>query len=138
MNSAEMRVQLYENLKRSGITDKMKVNFFLVYIFIILFKTYYNFFIVFYLIKIINNIKKSQLRSCIVQELLKNTKLSGGGTSGFTNIFENDIPQKTFMESKVLTKTINSLIIGYLKASNYEFTLSVFLPECGMSKNDEV
>jgi len=25
MNSAEMRVQLYENLKRSGITDKMKV-----------------------------------------------------------------------------------------------------------------
>jgi len=42
------------------------------------------------------------------------------------------------MSSKVLLKTINSLIIGYLKASNYEFTLSVFLPECGMSKNDEV
>lgn len=42
------------------------------------------------------------------------------------------------MTSKVLIKTINSLIIGYLKASNYEFTLSVFLPECGMSKNDEV
>eukprot|EP00833_Pecoramyces_ruminatium_P000455 jgi/Orpsp1_1/1174487/evm.model.c7180000050310.2 len=104
MNSSEMRVQLYENLKRSGITDKMK----------------------------------SQLRSCIVQELLKNTKLSNGGTSGYANIFENDIPKKAFMTSKVLIKTINSLIIGYLKASNYEFTLSVFLPECGMSKNDEV
>ncbi|OUM59032.1 hypothetical protein PIROE2DRAFT_15546 [Piromyces sp. E2] len=104
MNSADMRVQLYENLKRSGITDKMK----------------------------------SQLRLCIVQELLKNTKLSKSGTDGYANIFENDIPQKNFMTSKVLIKTINSLIIGYLKASNYEFTLSVFLPECGMSKNDEV
>jgi len=81
---------------------------------------------------------KSQLRSCIVQELLKNTKLSNSGTNGYANIFENDIPQKNFMTSKVLIKTINSLIIGYLKASNYEFTLSVFLPECGMNKNDEV
>ncbi|ORX44319.1 hypothetical protein BCR36DRAFT_406413 [Piromyces finnis] len=104
MNSADMRVQLYENLKRSGITDKMK----------------------------------SQLRSCIVQELLKNTKLSNGGTNGYANIFENDTSQKNFMTSKVLIKTINSMIIDYLKASSYEFTLSVFLPECGMSKNDEI
>ncbi|ORX87053.1 hypothetical protein BCR32DRAFT_289590 [Anaeromyces robustus] len=105
MNSTEMRIQLYENLKRSGITDKMK----------------------------------SQLRSCIVQELLKNTKLSNNDNiHGYANIFENNISQKSFMTSKVLLKTINSLIIDYLKASNYEFTLSVFLPECGMSKNDEV
>ena len=38
--------------------------------------------------------------------------------------------------SNLALNTVNSLIINHLKASNYEYSLSVFMPECGLNLNE--
>jgi hypothetical protein len=38
--------------------------------------------------------------------------------------------------SNLALNTVNSLIINHLKASGYEYSLSVFMPECGLNLNE--
>jgi len=65
---------------------------------------------------ILNSIK-SQLRNKLVLELNSNVK-------------------QNINRSSLALTTINCLIADHLRTNEYDYTLSVFLPECGMSPND--
>ncbi|XP_030642444.1 centriole and centriolar satellite protein ofd1 [Chanos chanos] len=66
---------------------------------------------------------KTQLRNQLIQEL-KHPVLSGEA-----------VPRPVPVNAdSVLVAASNSLIVEHLRSSGYEYTLSVFYPECGMSK----
>lgn len=45
---------------------------------------------------------------------------------------------KSRAKSNLALNTINSLIIDHLKTNEYDYTLSVFMPECGINLNEVV
>ncbi|KAJ3092118.1 hypothetical protein HK102_010543 [Quaeritorhiza haematococci] len=72
---------------------------------------------------------KCQLRSKIVSELKFKTKShlnalveGSGGAPG---------------KGTLMLKLVDTLVIEYLKARDYEFALSVFMPECGLTQKDQ-
>lgn len=67
---------------------------------------------------------KTQLRNQLIHEL-KHPILSG-----------ETVPRPVPMKSEsVLVTASNSLVVDHLRNSGYEYTLSVFYPECGMGKD---
>uniref|UniRef100_A0A673XBT2 OFD1 centriole and centriolar satellite protein n=1 Tax=Salmo trutta TaxID=8032 RepID=A0A673XBT2_SALTR len=67
---------------------------------------------------------KTQLRNQLIHEL-KHPILSG-----------ETVPRPVPMKSdSVLVTASNSLVVDHLRNSGYEYTLSVFYPECGMCKD---
>ncbi|KAK6292535.1 hypothetical protein J4Q44_G00371190 [Coregonus suidteri] len=67
---------------------------------------------------------KTQLRNQLIHEL-KHPILSG-----------ETVPRPVPMKSdSVLVTASNSLVVDHLRNSGYEYTLSVFYPECGMGKD---
>lgn len=69
---------------------------------------------------------KSQLRAKLVAELVLRTRQAGDMSFGLV--------RQDGQEDSIYTKVIDSLIVGYLKAMSYDFTISVFLPESGQQK----
>jgi oral-facial-digital syndrome 1 protein len=72
---------------------------------------------------------KSQLRNKLVLELNPNSELVVRNKTTDMTINQN-------LKSNLALNTINSLVINHLKASEYDYTLSVFMPECGIGLND--
>ena len=72
---------------------------------------------------------KSQLRNKLVLELNPNSELMVRNKTTDMTINQN-------LKSNLALNTINSLVINHLKASEYDYTLSVFMPECGIGLND--
>ncbi|KAL0985575.1 hypothetical protein UPYG_G00158790 [Umbra pygmaea] len=67
---------------------------------------------------------KTQLRNQLISEL-KHPVLSGG-----------TVPRLVTMKSdSVMVTASNSLVADHLKSGGYEYTLSVFYPECGLGKD---
>ena len=64
---------------------------------------------------------KSQLRAKLVAELSLKTK-----------------GLEAQQEVTLLNRLIDSLIVGYLKSNNLQFSLSVFLPESGLSRANSI
>jgi hypothetical protein len=62
---------------------------------------------------------RAQLRAKLVAELVLKTR---------------SIKLESTPDDSIYTKVIDSLIVGYLKAMSYDFTVSVFLPESGQVK----
>ncbi|KAJ3010412.1 UNVERIFIED_CONTAM: oxidative DNA demethylase, partial [Siphonaria sp. JEL0065] len=67
---------------------------------------------------------KSQLRTSLVLELKKR--------SLFT---DPNAPAKQESNNNLIHKAIDSLIVDYLRRKGCEFSLSVFLPECGLARD---
>lgn len=76
---------------------------------------------------------KSQLRNKLILELNSNTNqiLPRNLAKDSLSIVENKKQR-----SNLALNTINSLILNHLKTHEYEYTLSVFMPECGIQIND--
>ena len=72
---------------------------------------------------------KSQLRNKLVLELNPNSELVVRNKTNDMTINQN-------LKSNLALNTINSLIINHFKTSEYDYTLSVFMPECGIGLND--
>ncbi|KAI9206595.1 uncharacterized protein BJ171DRAFT_15186 [Polychytrium aggregatum] len=68
---------------------------------------------------------KSQLRSRIVSEL----KLRIPSTARAQHCCDPGSPKST-----ILNRAIDSLILEYLRYRDFDYTLSVFLPECGLDQ----
>ncbi|KAI8810956.1 hypothetical protein BJ742DRAFT_164866 [Cladochytrium replicatum] len=122
-SAKDLRLRLFDALDRSGATDRLK----------------------------------SQLRSALVTEL-KVRALGLGITTDNPDshivpvsaeieslkLHENGpiTPLPSFVkrkgESNLRYKLIDTLIIEYLKKREYEFTLSVFVPESGLTKRDQL
>ncbi|KAJ3000546.1 oxidative DNA demethylase [Globomyces sp. JEL0801] len=64
---------------------------------------------------------KSQLRSKLYSELTLKTR----------------IPQEQTRSSNLLSNVIDSLFVQYLKSQGFEFSLAVFLPECGLAPHQD-
>ncbi|KAJ3032160.1 oxidative DNA demethylase [Rhizophlyctis rosea] len=96
LSQEELRVRLFETLRRTGVADKLK----------------------------------SQLRARLVSEL----KLR----SPFQQ--QSDASNHNHLTSSgtLLLKLIDSLFIEYLRERGYEFTLSVFMPECGLTNRSQL
>lgn len=79
---------------------------------------------------------KSQLRRKLVFEM-KNPNVQDnehvhGGTS------TSPRQKHPYSKSNLALNTINSLIIDHLKNNEFDYTLSVFMPECGLHLNDVI
>ena len=62
---------------------------------------------------------KSQLRAHIIREIQNHSVL-------------------TTTNKSLLSKAVDSLIVEYMQAQGHEFSLSVFLPECGLGNVTQV
>ncbi|KAJ3100297.1 oxidative DNA demethylase [Physocladia obscura] len=89
MTRKEFRYNMFENLKDSGIADKLK----------------------------------SQLRAKLVAQLKQKS------------LFSSRASPVDSKNSSLINRAIDSLVVDYLKRRGNEFTLSVFLPECGLTGN---
>ncbi|RUS79294.1 hypothetical protein EGW08_012949 [Elysia chlorotica] len=67
---------------------------------------------------------KSQLRNSLVTELQQNVR-------GPLTLKDLQTPE----EGSLLHRASNSLVANHLRACQYEYSLSVFLPECGLSQD---
>ena len=74
------------------------------------------------------NTMKSQLRNKLALELNSNIEQTSNKHSSVT------ISQKS--RSNLALNTINCLLINHLKSNEYDYTLSVFMPECGINLNE--
>ncbi|XP_062420914.1 centriole and centriolar satellite protein ofd1 isoform X3 [Pungitius pungitius] len=71
---------------------------------------------------------KTQLRNQLIQEL-KHPPLTGG----------QPVPRPVQVKSEPrLVSACNSIVADHLRSSGYEYTLSVFYPECGLGKDKVV
>jgi hypothetical protein len=68
---------------------------------------------------------KSQLRKKLVLEIDPNFKTSNANKL-----------TKTQSKSNLALNTLNCLFLNHLRANSYDYTLSVFMPECGISLNE--
>ncbi|RNA34647.1 Oral-facial-digital syndrome 1 [Brachionus plicatilis] len=71
---------------------------------------------------------KSQLRNKLVLELNPNIDQIKSRATQESQIHKS--------RSNLALSTINCLLINHLKAQEYDYTLSVFMPECGINLND--
>ncbi|XP_065108480.1 centriole and centriolar satellite protein ofd1 [Paramisgurnus dabryanus] len=67
---------------------------------------------------------KTQLRNQLIQELQQPLRT------------RPTVPRSAVLSDSVLVKACNSVMIDHLQSIGYEYTLSVFYPECGMSKHE--
>lgn len=67
---------------------------------------------------------KSQLRNSLVTELQQSVR-------GPLTLKDLKVPE----EGSLLHRASNSLVANHLRACQYEYSLSVFLPECGLSQD---
>ena len=118
LSPKELKQKLIQVVKTKGIYDSMKVN---INTLLFLFK------LISYLSRKKNIfLRQSQLRNKLVLELNPN----------------NDLIQKKSQISLNLSKsnlalnTVNCLILNHFKTNEYDYTLSVFMPECGMGINE--
>ncbi|XP_077946510.1 centriole and centriolar satellite protein ofd1 isoform X2 [Gasterosteus aculeatus] len=71
---------------------------------------------------------KTQLRNQLIQEL-KHPPLTGG----------EPVPRPVHVKCEPrLVSACNSIVADHLRSSGYEYTLSVFYPECGLAKDQVV
>lgn len=74
------------------------------------------------------NAMKSQLRNKLALEMNTNIEQRSHKNGSVT------VNQKT--RSNLALNTINCLLIDHLKSNEYDYTLSVFMPECGINLNE--
>lgn len=80
---------------------------------------------------------KSQLRRKLVFELNPNKHgLRGARQTSDDPAASGISPRQPFSKSNLALNTINSLVIDHLKNNEFDYTLSVFMPECGLNLND--
>ncbi|ESO11854.1 hypothetical protein HELRODRAFT_190060, partial [Helobdella robusta] len=70
---------------------------------------------------------KSQMRNRLINELIQHSSFK---------LFENKSKYSSPNSQVVTEKFVNSAIISYLKRYGYEYTLSIFLPECGLNSEN--
>lgn len=79
---------------------------------------------------------KSQLRRKLVFELNPNKlEMKPNAQDGGTTT-TSPRQKHPYSKSNLALNTINSLIIDHLKNNEFDYTLSVFMPECGLHLND--
>lgn len=112
LTAEELKVKLLQTVKNKGIFDSMKVKK----------NSNPKNLIKFY------KLLKSQLRNKLVLELNPN----------IDQIKTRAIEQSQLHKSRsnLALSTINCLLINHLKSHEYDYTLSVFMPECGINLND--
>lgn len=74
------------------------------------------------------DLMKSQLRNKLALELNPNIEQMKNKNAIVS------VNQKT--RSNLALNTINCLLINHLKSNEYDYTLSVFMPECGINLNE--
>lgn len=72
---------------------------------------------------------KSQLRKKLVFELNPGIEQIRAKANEFSS-------SRQALKSNLALNTINCLIIDHLKTNEFDYTLSVFMPECGININE--
>jgi hypothetical protein len=79
---------------------------------------------------------KSQLRNKLILELNSNANQILPKSFALQSKDSLSIVENKQKRSNLALNTINSLILNHLRTHEYDYTLSVFMPECGMQLND--